>query len=208
MTMGRPSTSTNPIRSTRVRKGWLPVVVGLLALCLAACQALGRGSGEVAYSSVAAEPQASAADTELEIRVQEGFDGPDLDTGLRVSVSEHGGAGAQAQPLPVAAVQLSEAELLRALDALPVLAVNADAAAGNPVADGATRAAGPYRGAPVRVSARGGGRTAFAGCRVAVGPAVCPRGRYGPRPQRVADLLPPNGSDFEPGGGGGPGPPG
>ena len=130
MTMGRPSTSTNPIRSTRVRNGWLPVVVGLLALCLAACQSLGRGSGEVAYSSVAAEPQVGAADTELEVRIQEGFDGPDLDTGLRVSVSEHGGAGAQAQPLPVAAVQLSEAELLRALDALPVLAVNDDAAAG------------------------------------------------------------------------------
>ena len=37
MTMGRPFTSTNPIRSTALRNGWLLVVVGLLALCLAAC---------------------------------------------------------------------------------------------------------------------------------------------------------------------------
>ena len=129
MTMSRPSPSTNPIRFTRVRNGWLPVVVGLLALCLAACQSLGRGSGEVAYSSVVAEPQVGAADGELEVRIQEDFGRQDLDTGLRVSVSEHGGGGAQAQPRPVAAVQLSEAELLRALDALPVLAVNDDAAA-------------------------------------------------------------------------------
>ena len=128
MTMGRPSTSTHPIRSTALRNGWLQVVVGLLALCLAACQTDGRGTREVAYSSFVAEPQVSPADTELEVRIQEGFGGRDLDTGLRVSVSEHGGRGAQAQPRPAAAVQISESELLRALDALPVLAVNGDTA--------------------------------------------------------------------------------
>ena len=129
MTMGRAFTSTNSIRSTAVRNGWRLVAAGLLALFLAACQTDGRGTGDVVYSSVVAEPQASPADTELEVRIQEGFGGPDLDTGLRVSVSEHGGAGAQAQPRPVAAVQLSESELLQALDALPVLAVNNDSAA-------------------------------------------------------------------------------
>ena len=104
--------------------------MGLLALCLAACQTDGRGTGEVAYSSFVAEPQVSPADTELEVRIQEGFGGRDLDTGLRVSVSEHGGRGAQAQPRPAAAVQISESELLRALDSLPVLAVNDDMAEG------------------------------------------------------------------------------
>ena len=128
MTMRRPTTSANPIRSTALRNGWLQVAVGLLALCLAACQTDGRGTREVAYSSIVAEPQASSADTELEVRIQEGFGGRDLDTGLRVSVSEHGGRGAQAQPRPAAAVQLSGSELLRALDALPVLAVNGDTA--------------------------------------------------------------------------------
>ncbi len=129
MTLGRPSTSPHPIRSTAVRNGWLPVVVGLLALCLAACQTDGRGTREVAYSSVVLEPQASSAGTELEVRIQEDFGGRDLDTGLRVSVSEHGGRDAQAQPRPAAAVQLSEAELLQALDSLPALAVNTDTAA-------------------------------------------------------------------------------
>ena len=130
MTMGRPSPSTNLIRSHGVRNGWLKVAVGLLALCLAACQTDGRGAREVAYSSVVAEPQASTASTELEVRVQEDFGGQGLDTGLRVSVSEHGGRGAQAQPQPAAAVQLSESELLQALDSLPVLAVIDDTAAG------------------------------------------------------------------------------
>ena len=129
MSMGRPSTSTHLIRSTAVRNGWLLVVVGLLALCLAACQTDGRGTGDVAYSSVVVEPQASPANTELEVRIQEDFGGRDLDTGLRVSVSEHGSAGAQVQPRPVAAVQLSESELLQALDSLPVLVVDTDMAA-------------------------------------------------------------------------------
>ena len=129
MTTGRPSPSTNPLRSTGLPSGWLRVAVGLLALCLAACQAGGRGTGEVVYSSVAAEPPADAADAELEVRIQEDFGDPDLDTGLRVSVSEHGGAGAQTRPQPAAAVQLSEAELLQALDSLPVLAVGTDSAA-------------------------------------------------------------------------------
>ena len=128
MTMRHPSTSTNPFRSTALRNGWLQVAVGLLALCLAACQTDGRGTREVAYSSVVAEPQASSADSELEVRIQEGFGDQDLDTGLRVSVSEQGGGGAQAQPRPAAAVQLSGSELLRALDSLPVLAVNGDMA--------------------------------------------------------------------------------
>ncbi|MXZ43357.1 MAG: hypothetical protein F4Z18_16800 [Caldilineaceae bacterium SB0666_bin_21] len=128
MTMGRPSTSTNPIRSTALRNGWLQVAVGLLALCLAACQTDGRGTRDVAYSSIVAEPQASTADT-VEVRIQEGFGGQGLDTGLRVSVSEHGGQGAQVQPRPAAAVQLSGSELLRALDSLPVLAVNDDTVA-------------------------------------------------------------------------------
>ena len=130
MTMGRPSTSTHPIRSTALRNGWLQVVVGLLALCLAACQTDGRGTREVAYSSFVVEPQASPADTELEVRIQEDFGSRDLDTGLRVSVSEYGGRDAQVQPRPAAAVQLSGSELLRALDALPVLAVNDDMAEG------------------------------------------------------------------------------
>ncbi len=130
MTEDTPSPTTSPHRSAAMRNGWLPIALCLIALCLTACQSVDRGTGEVAYSSVVAEPRASAVSAELEVRVREVFVGAGLDTGLRVSVSEHGGPGAQPAPRLASTVQLSHAELLEALEALPVLAVNDDSGTG------------------------------------------------------------------------------